>query len=150
MSNQNSLKDTEEGTLLTPQERVACQNIMAEKSLHSQRAKALLALDGGASQAQAGQQAGLTRNQVKYWLSKFRRERLEAFPEGAFADTQAQPEAPIVEAPEEVEKAAEGAQEDQPEEKSKGSKKKKGKDKKKGSKKKKGTKKKKSKKNNKK
>lgn len=160
MSNQKSLKDTEESKLLTSQERAACQNISAGKSLYSQRAKALLALDGGATQAQAGQQVGLTRSQVKYWLGKFRREGLNAFPENVYVESPAAPEVPEAVVPEEVEPAVEGAQEDQTvkktgqekkskelkKKKDKKSKKKKGKGKKKGSQKKKGKKKKKSKK----
>jgi transposase-like protein len=154
MTNQNPLKDQKEGALLTPQERVVCQNITAGKSLDSQRAKALLALDEGATQAQAAQLTGLTRNQVKYWLGKFRRERLDAFPEAALLEAQAEPKASkIEEGPDEVVPAVESSQEEQPAKKSKqdkkakgSKKKKKSKGRKKGSKKKKGKKKKKSKK----
>ena len=154
MSNQNSLKDKEEGKLLTPQERQACQQISVGEAPHSQRAQALLALDGGATQAQAGQQAGLTSRQVKYWLGKFRREGLDAFPERVYVESPTAPEGPEAVVPEEVEPSVEGTQEDQPEQeteqekKSKGSKKKKDKKskKKKGKGKKKGKKKKKSKK----
>ena len=80
MSDQKPAKGTPTATLLSLEERTACQKIARRKSLYGQRAKALLALDKGATQAQAGQQAGLTRSQVKYWLSKFRAERLQAFP----------------------------------------------------------------------
>jgi len=152
MTIQNPLKDQKEGVLLTPQERIDCQNITAGKLLDSQRAKALLALDEGATQAQAAQLTGLTRNQVKYWLGKFRRERLDAFPEATFPVAQAKPQASKVEqGPDEVVPAVESAQEEQPAKKSKQDKKGKGskknkKGKKKGSKKKKGKKKKKSKK----
>jgi len=160
MSNQNSLKDSEESKLLTTQERETCQKISVGETPHSQRAQALLALDEGATQAQAGQQAGLTRGQVKYLLGKFRKDRLEVFPEEAYVEPPAAPEVPEAVVPEEVEPAVENAQEDQPEKKTgqekkskepkkkkdKKSKKKKGKGKKKGSKKKKGKKKNKSKK----
>ena len=70
-----------EDKLLTPTEREALILISAGKDLHSQRASALLAIDSGATQEQAGQQAGLTKGQVKYWLGKFRQVRLEIFPE---------------------------------------------------------------------
>jgi len=40
-----------------------------------------LAVDEGATQAEAGQRAGLTPGQVKYWLGKFRRDQLGIFPE---------------------------------------------------------------------
>ena len=61
-----------EDKLLTPKEREALRMISAGKDTHSQRATALLAIDGGATQAQAAEQTGLTRGQVKYWLAKFR------------------------------------------------------------------------------
>ena len=70
-----------EDKLLTPTEREALILISAGKDLHSQRASALLAIDSGATQEQAGQQAGLTKGQVKYWLGKFRQVRMEIFPE---------------------------------------------------------------------
>jgi hypothetical protein len=154
MSNQKPAKETPAETLLTQNERTACQKITRGRSLYSKRAKALLALDEGATQAQAGQRAGLTRSQVKYWLSKFRRERLEAFPEDVIAKVKAPPKPPKVEAPVEETPAAEEEQVEQPEEetkpdkKSKGAKKKKAKQpkEKKGKSKKKDTKKKKAKK----
>ena len=83
-----------EDKLLAPTERVALKMISVGSAPHSQRAAALLAIDGGATQAQAAEQAGLTRGQVKYWLAKFRQVRLDIFP---------QPEA----APEQVEQVAE-------------------------------------------
>jgi hypothetical protein len=83
-----------EDKLLAPTERVALKMISAGSAPHNQRAAALLAIDGGATQAQAAEQTGLTRGQVKYWLAKFRQVRLDIFP---------QPEA----APEQVEQVAE-------------------------------------------
>ena len=70
-----------EGRLLSDQEREAFKMISTGNDLHGQRALALLAIDEGASQAQAAQKAGLTAGQVKYWLGKFRRVRMEIFPE---------------------------------------------------------------------
>ncbi|MCJ7657561.1 MAG: helix-turn-helix domain-containing protein, partial [Anaerolineales bacterium] len=113
MSNQNSLNEQKEGALLTPQERQVCQQISTGEAPHSQRAQALLALDEGATQTQAGQQVGLTRSQVKYWLGQFRRERLDAFPEGVFVEAPAAPKGPEDVVLEEVEVAVESAQEDQ-------------------------------------
>ena len=67
--------------LLTSQERAACQQIAAAGAVpHSQRAAALLALDEGVTQAEAGRHAGLSRGQLWYWLSKFRQGRLNIFP----------------------------------------------------------------------
>ena len=69
------------GTLLSPQERDVCLRISEGDTIHSQRAGALLAIDDGATQAQAGQRAGLTQGQVSYWLGKFRKVRLDIFPQ---------------------------------------------------------------------
>jgi hypothetical protein len=78
----NQKKDAlPEGRLLSEQEREAFKMISTGNDLHGQRAIALLAIDGGATQAQAAQQAGLTAGQVKYWLGKFRQVRMEIFPE---------------------------------------------------------------------
>jgi hypothetical protein len=78
MGNQD--ETVQEGALLSEQERVAFKMISTGNDLHGQRAVALLAIDGGASQAEAARQAGLTPGQVKYWLGKFRQVRMEIFP----------------------------------------------------------------------
>ena len=70
-----------EGKLLSDQEREAFKMIATGNDLHGQRAIALLAIDDGATQAQAAQQSGLTPGQVKYWLGKFRQVRMQIFPE---------------------------------------------------------------------
>jgi Mg-chelatase subunit ChlI len=81
-SKNDSYQDDEQGgTLLSAQERVAFKMISTGNDLHGQRALALLAIDEGATQEQAGQRAGLTTGQVKYWLGKFRRVRMDIFPE---------------------------------------------------------------------
>jgi hypothetical protein len=69
------------GNLLSSQEREAFKMISTGNDLHGQRALALLAIDKGATQAEAAQQSSLTPGQVKYWLGKFRRVRMEIFPE---------------------------------------------------------------------
>jgi hypothetical protein len=79
MMNQNN--NVPEGRLLSDQEREAFKMISTGNDLHGQRAIALLAIDEGATQAQAAQQSGLTPGQVKYWLGKFRQVRMEIFPE---------------------------------------------------------------------
>ncbi len=79
MSNQDVI--VQEGKLLSEQERVAFKMISTGNDLHGQRAIALLAVDEGATQAEAAQQAGLTPGQVKYWLGKFRQVRMQIFPE---------------------------------------------------------------------
>ena len=79
MSSQNNIPP--EGKLLSAQERVAFRMISSGNDLHGKRAIALLAIDGGATQAEAALQAGLTPGQVKYWLGKFRQVRMQIFPE---------------------------------------------------------------------
>jgi hypothetical protein len=84
MSSQTNLQGDNKGSvdeLLTSTEREALKMIAAGNDLHGQRASALLAIDSGATQEQAGQQAGLTKGQVKYWLGKFRQVRMAIFPE---------------------------------------------------------------------
>jgi hypothetical protein len=80
MTNQNG-NDVPEGELLSDQEREAFKMVSTGNDLHSQRAIALLAIDDGATQAEAAQLSGLTAGQVKYWLGKFRQVRMEIFPE---------------------------------------------------------------------
>jgi hypothetical protein len=79
-----------EGRLLSDQEREAFKMIATGNDLHGQRAIALLAIDDGATQAQAAQQSGLTAGQVKYWLGKFRQVRMEIFPEQILKTDQAE------------------------------------------------------------
>lgn len=69
------------GGLLNAEERAVCIAIAAMEPPYSSRAEALLALDVGATQAEAGRQAGLTYGQVHYWLGKFRKQGLSVFPE---------------------------------------------------------------------
>ena len=67
--------------LLTPHERVICQQMATREAPHSQRAAALIALDEGATWAKAGEHAGLSKGQLGYWLTKFRQQRLNIFPD---------------------------------------------------------------------
>jgi hypothetical protein len=79
------------GKLLSPEERAACQRIAAGEAPWSQHAQSLLALDTGATQAAAAEQAGLTPGQVKYWLGRFRSDRLDIFPAALLKPTQPEP-----------------------------------------------------------
>lgn len=96
----NANKPTEgelnEGTvtakLLDPDQREAIERITKSEAPHNQRAQALLALDEGMTQVEAGQRAGLTSGQVKYWLGKFRKEGLGIFPEELYAEAEQQEE----------------------------------------------------------
>jgi len=79
-----------ENSLLTSQERAICEQIAVREAPHSQRALALLALDEGITQAQAGERASLSRGQVKYWVAKFRKQRLSIFPDGLLDEPDAE------------------------------------------------------------
>jgi transposase-like protein len=73
--------------------------VAAGSAPHSQRAQALLALDEGATQAEAGRLAGLTRNQVSYWLRQFRQRRLDIFPADQLKPALDKPAADLPETP---------------------------------------------------
>lgn len=91
-------------SLLTDQEYAACLHIAAQsEEMYRRRAQALLALNEGASQAEAGQRAGLSARRVRHWLAEFRRKRLDIFlPSRAIetsADAALQSEPPLPAAP---------------------------------------------------
>lgn len=67
--------------LMTEEERAVCGRLAVGEAPHSQRARAMLILADGASLAETAVQSGLTENQVKHWLGRFRSQRLEIFPE---------------------------------------------------------------------
>jgi hypothetical protein len=67
-------------TLLQPRELAVCQGLAKRSDLHGRRAQALLALNVGDSQTDAGTASGLSAGQVKYALYQFRQRRLEIFP----------------------------------------------------------------------
>jgi hypothetical protein len=71
---------TDKEQLLTIEERTVLEKLALEPGVEGKRAAALLLLDGGASQAVAAEQTGLTKGQVQYILKKFRSQRLLAFP----------------------------------------------------------------------
>jgi len=66
--------------LLTRQERAVCLQIANRDDLHGRRARGLLALDEGATQAQAAQRAGMSSRRIRYWLAALRHKRLGVFP----------------------------------------------------------------------
>ena len=67
--------------LLTSEERYALEQLAKQPDTEGQRAAALLALDDGATQTAAAETTGLTANQVRYAVQKFRTDRLLAFPD---------------------------------------------------------------------
>jgi hypothetical protein len=68
-------------SLLRSEERGALQQLAQQPDIEGQRAAALLALDEGKTQAAAAEESGLTVNQVRYIVKKFRSDRLLAFPD---------------------------------------------------------------------
>jgi len=94
------------GGLLKPKERKSCEQIVVGKAPWSQRARALLALDEGYSEAAAAEQSGLRSTQVKYWLGAFRRKRTGIFPENLLKGIDFDSPAPDTEMPEEDAPAA--------------------------------------------
>lgn len=69
----------EPGTLLSADERATLTQLAGQDDIEGQRAQALLAIDDGRTQLDAAEQAGLTEGQLRYFLGKFRKERLAAF-----------------------------------------------------------------------
>jgi CHAD domain-containing protein len=69
-----------EGHLLTLLERATCLQIAERQDMYGRRARALLALDEGATQVEAGECAALSDRRVRYWLAAFREQRLDVFP----------------------------------------------------------------------
>ena len=116
-----------EGQLLSSEERDAFEKISSGAAPHSQRAQALLAIDEGATQHEAGLKAGLTDGQVKYWLGKFRKEGLDIFPVQEVPDAEAEAATVEVETPVIEQKAVENSKKTKKSQKSKKSKGKKGK-----------------------
>jgi len=88
---QSAPTDAQAGRLLNAEEKAVCEQVAAGDSLDSRRARALLAIDGGATQVEAGSQAGLTRGQMQYCLRTFRQQGLTIFPDAA-PEPVAQPE----------------------------------------------------------
>jgi len=86
-----SERSEDSGHLLSPEERIECQWLTDGEGPDNQRAQALLALDEGATQATAGQHAGLTQGQVSYWLGKFRKSRMAIFSEATLTPAEPQP-----------------------------------------------------------
>ena len=160
MNTKNLVKESseEEYGLLSSEERDIFSQIAAKEAPYSQRAQALLILNEGATQAEAARQSGLTQGQVRYWLTKFRRDGIHIFPEELLYQAQPmkedeKPDVTKLELPQNEEDAQQkmrdaeettgpvGALQAQPEDKSKSKKKSKKKPKKKSKKKSKKTKK---------
>ena len=81
MAAQRSVSDKAQGSLLSPEQERTCQDLAAlQNGLASQRAVALLSIDGGATQLNAVTASGLTIGQIRYLLNIFRRKGMAIFP----------------------------------------------------------------------
>ena len=80
MTAQPSEKKT--GKILTPTEREICENIAAQgDTLNSQRAKVLLLIDEGITQANACATSDMSIGQLRYALTLFRKSGMQMFPQ---------------------------------------------------------------------
>ena len=66
--------------LVTAHERAVLQQIVLRGDHFARRAVTLLALDEGLTQRESSERADLSERRVRYWLGRFRRERLRVFP----------------------------------------------------------------------
>lgn len=70
----------DKGRLLSPLDRKTCQKLCSTgDELTQKRAKALLALDDGCTQAKAGELSEMTRGQVNYLVTLFRKKGMNLF-----------------------------------------------------------------------
>jgi CHAD domain-containing protein len=88
--------DEDDGVLMTAAGRKVHEAHASGEGAHARRAQALLALDRGLSQVEAGRVAGLSDRRVRYWLARYRVEGAgiyddEAVDPGTDAQTAAAP-----------------------------------------------------------
>jgi len=89
--------DEDDGVLMAAAERPVHEAHAAGEGAHARRAQALLALDRGLSQVEAGRVAGLSDRRVRYWLARYRVEGASIYddeagdPGAAAADPAAAP-----------------------------------------------------------
>lgn len=74
--------------LLDPQQYQLCQQIAEGNPPWSQRAKALMAINDGASETDASELSQLRTTQVKFWLDKFNQVGMDIFSEALRNDVQ--------------------------------------------------------------
>jgi CHAD domain-containing protein len=70
----------DDGALLDDSQRGVLRRVARRKGVYAHRAKALLALDAGETQVNAGASSGLAERTVRYWLMQFRARGLAIFP----------------------------------------------------------------------
>ncbi|MFN2130681.1 MAG: CHAD domain-containing protein [Anaerolineae bacterium] len=89
----------DQGQLLTPRQRAVCLQVAQRDDMYGRRARALLALDEGATQEEAGLQADLSERRVRYWLSAFRERQLGVLSPRVLAEAIGEAASPGTEAP---------------------------------------------------
>ncbi|MGD9030826.1 MAG: CHAD domain-containing protein, partial [Anaerolineae bacterium] len=72
--------------LMSPQEHAVCLEIAKRDDLYGRRAAGLLALHGGATQAEAAERAARSSRTVRRWLADFTQERLGIFPDRVLSE----------------------------------------------------------------
>lgn len=75
--------------MITAEESLVLEAIAQSVIPYSQRAQALLAVDAGSTVVQAAGVAGLKDTQVRYWMGRFRKTRLQIFPQELLTDIEA-------------------------------------------------------------
>lgn len=123
----HSLKEETGGKLFSSIEREACMFITSAEEPYSQQALALIAIDDGATQAEAGQLTGLTIGQVQYWLAQFRKEGMAIFPDALFDELEPEVEQDVSHSPKEDVPGKKAKQDKKPKKKEVAKKEKKGK-----------------------
>ncbi len=87
--------NTSNSGILSLEERAICTQIAGGEAPYSLRAQALLSIDQGATRREAATTSGLSVDQVKYWLGRFRLLRLDIFPQATHNQAAIEPEANI-------------------------------------------------------
>jgi CHAD domain-containing protein len=75
--------DEDEGALMSAAERAVHEAHASGDGARARRAQALLALDRGLSQVEAGRVAGLSDRRVRYWLARYRAEGMSIYDDEA-------------------------------------------------------------------
>ena len=86
--------EEEDEDLLNTQQSWTLAQLAHREDTYGRRAKALIALHRGKTQADAGSASGLAPRTVRYWLARFRSEQLGIFPDKVLNEVRGPAEAP--------------------------------------------------------
>ncbi len=87
-SDSESISEQEDDSLLSQRQVRTLEEVAQRDNTYGRRAKALIALHQGKTQADAGSDSGLAPRTVRYWLARFRREELGVFPDKVLNEAQ--------------------------------------------------------------